>query len=550
MKQATLETIIGYLEEIEELLKLAGENPFKIRAFQKAITTLGTYSASELGERANTGTLTELDGIGKGIAEVLTEFLVQHKTSARDDLKKKLPPGLIELTQIPGLGPKKALQLIEGLEIHSLRELEYACRENRLLHLKGFGEKQQSKILDGILFLQSTAGKSQLGEILDPALLVESQLQKEFPTHTLALTGEIRRRLEIIQKAELLVSGGNSDTHQAIEARAHELWREQAISIPLVVHWSEPQAFGTHLLETTGSIAHLQALDSLRHPLPKVADEKEIYVSLNLPWIAPEMRETGEEISLAQAHRLPSPLQVAELRGFFHCHTTRSDGTASLEEMAAEAQRQGFEYFGVSDHSQSAFYAQGLKPDDVDAQKKELQKVRKQFPALRIFWGIESDILADGSLDYDKSTLDDFDFIIASIHSRFKMDRDEMTARIVRAIRNPATRFLGHSTGRLLLGREAYALDMERIIEEAAEHDVAIEINAHPARLDIDWRWGKKLRECGTRVCINPDAHSLQGIRDVRFGVHVANKALLPRELILNLLSAEEMSHWLLKRKD
>jgi DNA polymerase (family 10) len=280
---------------------------------------------------------------------------------------------------------------------------------------------------------------------------------------------------------------------------------------------------------------------------PKEVDtesEEKFYEKIGLTWIPPEARETGEEVALAKKGPLKL-LPEKGVRGIFHNHTTRSDGAATLEEMVRAAEKAGYSYIGISDHSQSAVYAQGLKTPDLMDQRAEVKKIQEKFPNIRIFWGIESDILQDGSLDYDDKILSQFDFVIASIHSRFKMDREAMTDRILKAIRNPRTRFLGHATGRLLLGRKAYDMDMERVIQEAADHDVAIEINANPARLDIDWRWGSALRRSKTLVSVNPDAHETAGIDHVKFGVTVARKALIPVDQVVNARSVAEVEKWL-----
>jgi DNA polymerase (family 10) len=275
------------------------------------------------------------------------------------------------------------------------------------------------------------------------------------------------------------------------------------------------------------------------------ATEDAAYKSAGLPWIAPEMRETGEEIKLAKTGALEQVLKPDAILGVFHNHTNRSDGNATLEEMVIKARSLGYKYFGISDHSQSAFYANGLKKDALLEQEKEVRKLQDKYPDIRIFWGIESDILKDGGLDYDPALLKRFDFVVASIHSRFGMDRAQMTERILKAVRNPHTRFVGHITGRLLLGREGYDIDMEKIIKEAAQHDVAIEINANPARLDIDWRWGAALRAAGTKVSVNPDAHAVEGLEDTHFGVTVARKALLPSSLVLNSWDVKKVESWL-----
>lgn len=535
---------IELLEEVRKLMELKGENPFKVRAYDKAIQTLA--DRDDLQERARAGTLTELPGVGKGISDVLSEFFLSGRSSLRDELAASIPTALVELTEIPGLGPKKAMQLIEELGITSLGELEYACRENRLLRLKGFGEKVQQKILEGIAFRNSTRGQLKLADALVVAKRVLGFLESLTPSTKVRETGALRRRMETLSCLEFLVelpssALENGRLKERIHSASEKLSAEAHIQIQ--VHFAPRERFGYEWARTTGSHPHWE---SLGEPNPfDSADEETFYERMKLPFIPPEARETGEEVKLARAGKMGELLPWDGVRGIFHTHTLRSDGTATLEQMVAEAKRLGYSYIGISDHSQSAFYAQGLKADDLKAQEREIQVVREKYPEVRIFWGIESDILQNGSLDYDPATLGKFEFVIASIHSRFNMDREAMTDRILKAIRDPGTRFLGHATGRLLLGRKGYDVDMERIIVEAAKHDVAIEINAHPSRLDIDWRWGPELRRAGTKVSVNPDAHEVAGLSDVHFGVGVARKALLPRGLVVNSRSVDEVERWL-----
>jgi len=538
-----MQSAIELLEEIRRLMELKGENPFKIRAFEKASGILAGHD--DLKERAQAGTLTELPGIGKGISEVLTEFLLQGKSTVRDELLASLPPGLLELTAIPGVGPKKAIQLIEELGISSVGELEYACRENRLLKLKGFGEKVQQKILDGIGFIKTTQGQQRLDEAFRCAEMLLPMLTAAAPGSRVSETGELRRRLETVSKLQFLIEG--SENRGRVPDRIHDAIEKfratSGCKIAVEVLRAPKERFGYELARTTATEAHWKALGS---PAPfEAPTEEAFYEKLGIPFIAPEMRESGEEVKLAKAGKLQAILPWNGVRGVFHNHTTRSDGGATLEEMVQAARALGMSYIGISDHSQSAFYAQGLKVPDLLAQEKEIRQVQEKYPDIRIFWGIESDILADGSLDYEPAVLKKFDFVVASIHSRFKMDRETMTLRILEAIRNPCTRFLGHATGRLLLGRPGYDIDMERVIAEAAKQDVAIEINSHPARLDIDWRWGPELRKMGTRVSINPDAHETAGLEDTRYGIAMARKALLPTSLVVNAGSVEEVERWL-----
>ena len=540
--------VVELLEEIRHLMELKGENPFKIRAFEKAATLLGAPDFDEdLAARAKAGSLTEIAGIGKGLSEVLTDFLLRGTSSVRDELKSSLPDGLLELTLVPGLGPKKAMTLIEKLGIHSISELEYACRENRLLKLKGFGEKAQAKILEAASFIKSNEGRRRLGDVEVQAAALRDVLSKAAKGARVCETGSIRRKMETISSLdyiiELLPDVKEASLRTKLEDAARTYCSEGGLCLPVHFHFARPEQFGFEWARTTGTAEHWCALGS---PKPFDASvEEEFFKHLRLPMIPPEARETGEEVALAKKGALDKLLPWNGIRGVFHNHTTRSDGNATLEQMVVAAKKLGYEYIGISDHSQTAFYAQGLKVPDLLEQEREVKELQQKHPEIRIFWGIESDILADGSLDYEHKVLKRFDFVVASIHSRFNMDREAMTDRILAAIRNPSTRFLGHATGRLLLGRKGYEVDMERIIEEASKHDVAIEINANPARLDIDWRWGPQLRKCATPVAVNPDAHETAGLEDTNYGIAMARKALLPASQVVNSGSVRQVEKWL-----
>jgi DNA polymerase (family 10) len=504
-------TAVELLEEMAELLKLHEANIFKIRAFEKAIDAL--QGVDDLKERAKAGTLTEIPGIGKGIEAVLTEFLLHGKSTEKDELRKTLPKGLWELTRVSGLGPKKAKQVIEELGIHTLGELEYACKENRLLLLKGFGEKIQSKILHSLQFL-----KAQVGWIrVDEALLWQKKIEKELSTVKglrFEETGQLARKSEVLNQLEWVVS-----------AAPKKEWNDCPVQV--LFHVASAADFEERLWGTRGSAEFLVKADRKKHA-----------------HIPIEMRESTEALKLEAEGQLKKVIDRKDLQGIFHVHTTASDGSGSLEDMVEAAKNLGYRYIGITDHSESAFYAQGLKADALKKQEKEVRNLQERFSDLRIFWGIESDILADGELDYSESILKRFDFVIASVHSRFQMDRKAMTERLLNAVRNPYTRMLGHPTGRLLLGRPAYDFDFEKIIEVAAKKGVAIELNSHPARLDVDWRMGPVLRETGVWVAINPDAHEIEGLKDTEYGVWMARKALLPRAQVLNALSAPEIEAW------
>lgn len=538
--------VLELLGEIQSLMELKGENPFKIRAYERAVHNLS--GRTDLRERAEQGTLTELEGIGKGISEVITEYFKTGTSKARDELRAGIPPELLELTKVPGLGPKKAQELIEKLEIHSLAELEYACQENRLLKLKGFGPKLQQKILEGVRFVNANQGLRRLVDVFSVAEDLVPAIADAIQPHRVSEAGALRRRLEVLSDLEFVVEvPEDKKAAERVRAKVEETlsrFRSNHLGVPpLHFHYAAERRYGYELARATATPEHWKALGS-----PEVFDartEEGFYAKLKLPWIPPEARETGEEVELARKGAIDRLLPWNGVKGIFHNHTNRSDGVATLEEMVLGAKKLGYEYIGISDHSKSAFYANGLNEGTLIEQEREIRNLQEKHPEIRIFWGIESDILADGALDYDPKILKRFDFVIASIHSRFKMDRETMTQRILEAIRNPYTRFLGHATGRLILGRKGYEVDMERLIDEAAKQNVAIEINANPARLDIDWRWGSELRRKRTLVSVNPDAHEVGGMEDTIYGIAVARKALLPSELVVNSRSTSEVEKWL-----
>jgi DNA polymerase (family 10) len=545
----TPSTASDLLSEIQSLLELSGENPFRIRAFEKAAHQLA--GRDDLLERAQKGTLQEIPGVGKGIAEILVEFLLQGRCSVLEELKKSISPALLELTQIPGLGPKKAKILIEELGIQSVGELEYACKENRLVRLKGFGEKAQKKILDAVILQASYEGYRKLSDVWGVAEELYRQLQKAFPGLRVSETGALRRKSEVLKSLDFMIalpSDGSPVENIQIKVDHYikNFVKGLEMSCPIHLEWVESENFVFELARTTGSEAHWKALgDPDQSTFVGVSSEETLYSKLGLEWIPPEIRETGEEVVLAKSGGLKQLLPWEGLRGVFHNHTTRSDGSATLEEMVSRAEELGMEYIGISDHSQSAFYAQGLKENDLKEQYSEIQEVQARHPKIRVFWGIESDILVDGSLDYPQDLLEMFDFVVASIHSRFNMDRESMTERVLKAVRHPATRFLGHPTGRLLLGRRGFDIDLEAVIQEAARCSVAVELNANPNRLDLDWRWGPVMRKYQTLTSINPDAHDLAGLEDTRYGIAMARKALLPRQQVVNTQSAREVEKWL-----
>ncbi len=564
--------IVAALVEMGELLEIRGDNPFQCRAFHNAARILEGLS-QDLSEMVKAGTLTEIKGIGKGLAERIGEMVNLGKSSYLQELRASIPPGVLEMLRVPGLGPKKAKILFDKLDLHTLGELEYACKENRLVDLKGFGQKTQDNIIKGLELLKRTAGRFLYDAAFAEAITMLHWVgSKEKLVLRSELAGSIRRRKEIIGDIDIIASVRGSPeklmkiftTHPKVEdvlaagETKSSVRLKSGIQVDLRV--VKDKEFPFALLYFTGSKDHNTMLRGIaknmglklneyglfegEKPLP-CKDEAGIYRALGLHYIPPEAREGMGEIEFATHHLFPRLVEEKDLRGIFHVHSTYSDGTASIFEMAEEAQRLGFEYMGLSDHSQTAVYANGLKEADLKRQAQEVGEANKKLKKLKILRGTESDILADGSLDYPAKTLDQLDFVIASIHSRFKMDRSQMTRRLVKAVSDPHTRFLGHISGRLLLAREGYDFDSDAVFEAAAKHRVAIEINANPHRFDLDWRFLKRAKEAGVKFSINPDAHSVEGLKDTFYGVGIARKGWLTTEDIINTKPLSEINDYL-----
>jgi len=548
--------LVALLEEICRLMELCGESRFKIRAFERAAESISQIT--DLDELLRDGKITEIPGIGASIAEVLTEFYASGNCVLKEQLIAKLPEGLLEFIKIPGVGPKKARFLIEELGIATIEELHQACWENRVEKLKGFGRKSQEEIINGILYLNSLSGQIRLVEAirLSEAILFRLNRELNAQRHPAATplrvveTGELRRRIEVIRELTYLVELPPSQKErerlkEKISQVSEELRQELNALVPIRLFFCETKDFGTWLVKSTGSAEHLRRLSANED---NVESEEKFYRKLKLPYIPPEMRETGEELDLGIKGLLSDVVSICDIKGGFHIHSIWSDGLSGIEELILAAKTLGWNYLGIADHSQSAHYAGGLKFDRVLKQRAEVEMLQGRYPEIKIFLGIESDILSDGSLDYTDEELALFDFVVASVHSGTKVDKRTMTQRMVKAIRNPYTRFIAHPTGRLLLERKEYEVDVEELIRESVKFDVAIEINCNPARLDLDWRWGAKVREFDAKIGINPDAHSAIGLSVINYGVTVARKALIPKKNVINAWSLDEVERWL-KRK-
>lgn len=531
----TTEAIADALKLTGQLMELHGENPFKVKALTNA-----AYRLDKTGIDLSGKTLEELEaveGIGKGIAAKIYELQTTQTTKELSALLEKTPAGVIEMLGIKGIGPKKVAQLWKELGVESPGELLYACKENRLVDLKGFGAKTQDSVRKAIEFSMASQGKFHYATVEDTAFRLVEFVKEQTGSELVSLAGDIRRQSIIIDKIELVVAGDISKL---------DLEKfDNPYKVQVDLHHCEEDEFYEALFLHTGSKEHLKQLKLMHKSGDDVSSEEAIYESYGLDYIEPELREGCGEILLAQHHQLPELIEESDLRGILHNHSKWSDGMNTVQEMAERCQSLGMEYFGLCDHSQSAFYASGLKPHEVLEQQKEIDALNEKMAPFRTFKGIESDILYDGSLDYEEDILKTFDFVVASVHSILKMDKEKATSRLLKAIENPYTRILGHPTGRLLLSREGYPIDHKKIIDACAANGVAIELNAHPYRLDIDWKWIPYCMEKEVLISINPDAHETEGLLDIRWGTIAARKGMLTKEFCLNAKTLNEFSEWL-----
>jgi DNA polymerase (family 10) len=535
----TTEDILAALKLTAKLMELHGENPFKVRSLNISIFNID--KAGENLSGLNYESLLKVEGVGKGIAERIVELSETGETRELRALLDKTPAGVIDMMGIKGLGPKKVGQLWKELGIESVGELYYACNENRLLGLKGFGPRTQESVKKAIEFRMASAGKFHYATALQAAQEIIEELKKQAkPGDLISFTGAIRRRSEIIEKIEVLV-----DEDAKIDLGDFR----NSLNLETELIRAPKKDFAVKLFETSAAPAHLEKLGNDAWRNGTFGSEKEIYQSMGMAYILPELREGYEEVELARMNKLPRLIEDRDLKGILHNHTKYSDGLHTLREMAEACKKAGYQYLGICDHSRSAFYANGLQPERVVMQQKEIDELNTELAPFRIFKGIESDILFDGSLDYEDDILATFDMVVASVHSNLKMDQEKATARVLRAIENPYTTVLGHPTGRLLLSREGYPLDHKRIIDACAANGVVMELNANPYRLDIDWRWISYCIKKGVMISINPDAHDIEGYKDMFFGVCAARKGMLTKEMCFNALSLEEMERYLQNRK-
>ncbi len=567
-------TVARVLMDTAEMLELAGANTFKVRAYENGARALLAFPGN-LAEAVRTGRLRELPGIGATIFSSVEALLTTGRLPLHDELRASFPRGLSECLRVPGLGARKVKVLHDALGIDSLSTLESACREGRLESVPGFGKKSAEHLLRGIAMVRASAGLYLYSSARARGLALVSFLSASGLAENVSLAGSLRRGREVVRNVNIVASSRS----EAKLAEAFRAFPEVEVPVPgdsgTTVRFLDglpadlrvvpPEEFAAALLCFTGSPAHTAALRARaeergwrldEHGLfdgrgRRVSAETEaaLYEALSLSYVEPELREGDGEIEAAAAGRLPALVSREDLRGVFHVHTDASDGRDDLETMVRAAHDAGYSYVAITDHSQSAGYAGGLTIDRMRAQGEEIRALRRRLPDIRIFHGTEADILADGSIDYGDDFLGELDLVVASVHSRFGLTREEQTARLIRAVRNPRVAILGHPTGRLLLSREGVTADMEAVVAAAAESGCALEINGSPQRMDLDWRLVRRSVERGGLLAIDPDAHSTRELDYVPYGVAMARKGWAEPAHALNAREPEAVVAWLERRR-
>jgi DNA polymerase (family 10) len=550
-------TAARVLREAAVLLEVQGENVHRIRALANASRIVERIEG-DLEALVESGEILEIKGVGKGTAAILEQLAAGDRPEILVEAEKVVPAGVRGMLRIPGLGPKKVGALWRDLGLSSIGELEYACRENRLVELPGFGAKTQEKLIGAIRFARLAEKRRLISEAWTEATDIASSLSGVDGVAEVVVGGEVRRWCETVGSLEFVVTSNEerrvgdalSDLFPRIE------WEEQfrfsaktESGLPMTVRVVSAAEAAAAILWSTGSGGHLHALAEravsagLRldesglwrgDARIECADELAVYEALGCQWVAPELREGEDEVERAASGTLPELILLEDLLGVLHNHTTDSDGAATVEEMAAAARGHGWSFFGVADHSPFASYANGVSAERLQDQWRRIDELNESTPGFRIVKGIEADILADGSLDIPGGCEGGLEYVVASVHSSFRLTKEVQTERLVRAVSNPACRVLGHPTGRLLLARPGYAVDLHRVLEACAEHGVAVEVNASPYRLDLDWRWARRALDLGLKLAVNPDAHSTQGLEDVCWGVAVARKAGATKTDLIN----------------
>jgi len=535
---------------LAKLMDIHGENSFKAKSYSSAAFNIEkiTEPLSTLPEEK----LFSLKGIGESVGKKVIEIIQTGELKALQELIAKTPEGVLEMMNVKGLGPKKINTLWKEMNIDTMEELEQACRENRIAKIKGFGGKTEQKILESIEFVRSNEGKFLYKHVEDFALALTQKIAQKFPDERTSLTGEFRRQMEIISQLEWVTTVSKEALKNFLSGEGIMLLEElndllvfrAEDLVNLEFHLSTKEAFANTLLETSSSDEFRSAWKSLSKNAEGKTEE-DLFQSSGLSFVPPFLRESKNILQKVAAQNFDVLVQTSSIKGLIHSHSNWSDGSNTIEQMAEELIRLGFEYLVISDHSKAAGYANGLSEGRIKEQHKLVDDLNKRFAPFKIFKSIECDILGDGTLDYDDKTLSTFDLVITSVHSNLDMEEDKAMMRLMGAITNPYTTILGHMTGRLLLRRKGYPVDHKSIIDACAKHNVVIEINASPSRLDMDWRWIDYAMEKGVLLSIDPDAHSLEEFRYVKYGTLVAQKGGLPASKNLSSFSLAEFEKFL-----
>jgi DNA polymerase (family 10) len=573
------------LDEIGILLELKGDNPFKIRAYHNAAQVVSALPEN-ISSLVNSGRLTSVKGIGRGLSDVITELVRNGISVQHSALKSAFPPGILDLLRIQGLGPKRIRLLYEKLQIGSIEELKKQCEEKRLRSIQGFGERTEKNILENITFLESSSKKHLYSEALDTAEEIIKIISETIGIGKCTYAGSLLRRKELIGDIDILAVAADKARADIISKFTQLEMRTSIIAtgdtkasillkngMQCDLRIVNEKEFPFALNYFTGSKEHNVALRSIarkkgwslneygftkiKEPVnskhkkssPVCRNEKDIYKALGLHFIPPEIRENTGEVEYAAKHPMPELIEYRDIRGTFHCHTTDSDGFSTLEQFVEKAVDLGWTYLGISDHSKGAIYAGGLPEKKMMEQIRKIDRLNEKKEKFRIFKGTECEIMPDGSLDYDDGFLREFDYVVASIHSRFNMTESEATKRIIKALKRKYVTVLGHPTGRLLLEREGYPLDMKAVIDAASDYGKAIEINSHPTRLDMDWRFVRYAKLKKVPIFINPDAHRVDGLNFVKYGIGIARKGWLEKGDVVNTRSLPQIIKFLERMK-
>jgi DNA polymerase (family 10) len=576
--------VVAVLEEMGTLLELDGANPFKSRAFHNASRAIEGVT-DDLRSLVDSGKTTEIKGVGASIAAIIRDLVTTGRSEEHATLRKKFPDGVLAMLRIQGLGPKKVKILYEKLKIRDLDGLEKGAQAHELSRVEGFGAKTEENILKGIVALRSRSEKSLYSVASDSAQRILESMKAQRGALRAEIAGSLRRRKEVIGDIDIVVSAKEADRKRLMDAfiRHPDVGSiiargetKSSVALTNGIHCDlrivKDGEYPFALNYFTGSKEHnvemrtrakRQGLSLNEYGFSpadganprgkaqkavRCKDETDIYRVLGLAFVPPELRENAGEFEAAEKGRFPALIEGGDIRGTFHCHTTYSDGVNTLEQIAGAARALGWEYLGIGDHSKAAAYAGGLTEAKVKAQIKAIEAINERTKGFRIFKGSECDILADGSLDWPERVLAMFEYVVVSVHSNFTMSEATMTKRIIKALTHRRVAMLGHPTGRLLLSRDPYPVDMKQVIDAAADYGKCIEINAHPMRLDLDWRLCRYAREKGVMLAINPDAHNIEGLRDVYYGVGTARKGWVEAGDVLNTRPVREVAAWMHER--